>query len=69
MFGCQQKGIEFMEFMSKQQLKELLKENLTVELYETCQGGAKYINIEIRFDEDVICKSEIDNGSYDDRML
>lgn len=66
MFGCQQKGIEF---MSKQQLKELLKENLTVELYETCQGGTKYINIEVRFEEDVICKSEIDNGSYDDRML
>ena len=44
--------------MSKEELKELLKENLDIELYETCQGGTKYINIEVRFDGEVICKSQ-----------
>lgn len=44
--------------MSKEELKELLKENLVVELYETRQEGTKYINIEVRFDGEVICESQ-----------
>lgn len=45
-------------YMSKEELKELLKENLVVELYETRQEGTKYINIEVRFDGEVICESQ-----------
>lgn len=39
--------------MSKEELKELLKENLVLELYE---DSMKYLNVEIRFDGEVICK-------------
>jgi len=45
--------------MSKEELKELLKENLVLELYETRSYGydtMKYLNVEIRFDGEVICK-------------
>lgn len=45
-------------YMSKEELKELLKENLVIELYETRQEGTKYINIEVRFDGEVICESQ-----------
>lgn len=54
--------------MNKEELKKLIKENLTIELYEAYQGGAKYLNVEVRFDGELISKSETDYGSYDDRM-
>lgn len=44
--------------MDKEELKKLLKENLVIELYETRQEGTKYINIEVRFDGEVICESQ-----------
>jgi hypothetical protein len=52
--------------MSKEELKDLLKENLVVELYETYSGGTKNINVEIRFDGDIITQSDISIGSYND---
>lgn len=42
--------------MSKEELKELLKENLVLELY--CDT-MKYLNVEIRFDGEVICKDSV----------
>ena len=44
--------------MDKEELKQLLKENLVIELYETRQEGTKYIKIEVRFDGEVICESQ-----------
>ena len=42
--------------MSKEELKKLLQENLKLELWETWTGDTTYLNVEIRFDGDVICK-------------
>ena len=51
--------------MSKEELKELLKENLSVEIYASVNRQVNdVLNIRVFFDGDVICKDSviIDNG-------
>lgn len=43
--------------MNKEELKKLLKENLSIRIYETLDKSLKSIvNIEVCFDGEVICK-------------
>lgn len=43
--------------MSKKELKELLKDNLSIKIYETLDKRLKtIINVEVCFDGEVICK-------------
>ena len=43
--------------MSKEELKELLKDNLSIKIYETLDKHLKtIINVKVCFDEEVICE-------------
>lgn len=51
---------------SKEELKELLKENLIIDIYESESYCTTYLNVEISFDGETISRSKIETKSYDD---
>lgn len=50
----------------KKELKELLKENLQISVYEDRKGGTKYLKVEISFDGEKICEDEYEMSNYND---
>lgn len=52
--------------MDKDELKQLLQENLKIEIYEEWKSGTKSLNVEIYFDGETICESSVDIGTYRD---
>ena len=52
--------------MSKEELKELLKENLQISVYEEKKGGTNYLKVEISFDGETLCQDEYGMSSYND---